>query len=125
MSYTISSNASKTYDYFRALRVQVPSRVGAVSERAAKKLQSAVKAVVPVDTGQYRDSITIDKSSPNRATYTFEVGSDVPYARVLEFGFVGTDSDGNTISRPPRPHWRPLMDEFENSFVQDIRDVLI
>lgn len=38
------------------------------------------------------------------------VGSPRAYARRLEFGFVGTDARGRTISQGPRPFLRPAFE---------------
>lgn len=40
------------------------------------------------------------------------VFTNVPYARRLEFGFVGTDRLGRNINQGPRPYWRPVLAKF-------------
>lgn len=36
------------------------------------------------------------------------VGTDSPYARRLEYGFVGVDRLGRNYNQAPRPHFRPI-----------------
>lgn len=125
MTFTITSDAEQTYNYFRRLRVEAPSRVGAVAERGSKLLLASVRSRAPIDTGAYRASMRIEKSSPSRNVYTFEVGSDLPYGMPLEFGGVSIDSTGATHNRKPKPHFRPALKEFEDPFVNAIREVLV
>lgn len=40
---------------------------------------------------------------------TLRVFTNVPYARRLEFGFVGTDRLGRNINQGARPYWRPVL----------------
>lgn len=48
------------------------------------------------------------------AKLSLKVGSNVEYARRLEYGFVGQDSLGRNISQAPRPFFRPaLREEFK------------
>jgi phage gpG-like protein len=42
---------------------------------------------------------------------TGKVGTNVPYARRLEFGFIGTDSLGRNVSQGARPYLRPALAE--------------
>ncbi len=37
------------------------------------------------------------------------VGTNVKYARRLEYGFVGTDAKGRTVHQEPRPFLRPAI----------------
>lgn len=61
-------------------------------------------------TGDYRQSIEhiVDESRSGNSI-TMRVGSNSPYGRRLEFGFVGRDSLGRNVSQAPRPHMRPAI----------------
>lgn len=63
-------------------------------------------------TGNYRRSIVavVGKSQTGKSMVG-RVGSDSPYARRLEFGFVGRDSLGRFYNQKPRPHMRSTMEE--------------
>lgn len=84
------------------------------NERAAVKLAGQalandVKKVAPYKTGTYRRSIHVEMGTEGLHPVAL-VGTDVPYGRRLEFGFMGTDSLGRQYHQPPRPHWRPTWD---------------
>ena len=38
------------------------------------------------------------------------VGSNAPYARRIEHGFVGADKLNRVYNQPPNPVWRPMFD---------------
>ncbi len=46
------------------------------------------------------------------------VGTNVEYARRLEFGFFGTDSLGRNISQAPRPFLRRALAENQNDILR-------
>lgn len=74
---------------------------------AAKVLETAAKQNAPVLTGNLRRSIHSEQLSP----YTAMVGTDVVYARRIEYGFSGPDSLGRVYHQPPQPYMRPAYDE--------------
>jgi HK97 gp10 family phage protein len=84
------------------------------NERAAVKLAGQayandVKAIAPYKTGTYRRSIHVEMSTEGIREVAL-IGTDVPYGRRLEFGFMDTDSLGRKYQQYPRPHWRPTFD---------------
>jgi hypothetical protein len=61
-----------------------------------------------VITGAYRNSWRPEtKSLPYGAICT--IGTDLPYGRRLEFGFMGTDSLGRSFHQPPFAHVQPAL----------------
>lgn len=44
----------------------------------------------------------------------------VPYARRLEFGFVGVDSIGRVYNQGPRPYMRPALDALKGDIVKNV-----
>ncbi|MFI1161363.1 HK97 gp10 family phage protein [Streptomyces sioyaensis] len=61
-----------------------------------------------VITGQYRSSWQIEtRHLPYGAQCT--IGTEEPYGRRLEFGFVGADSLGRVYNQPPFPHVQPSL----------------
>jgi hypothetical protein len=73
-----------------------------------------------VITGAYRNSWqTQTRRIPHGAICT--LGTDLPYGRRLEFGFVGTDSIGRTYNQPPFPHVQPALGFIENTLMSQMR----
>ncbi|MFG2532830.1 hypothetical protein [Streptomyces sp. NPDC048516] len=61
-----------------------------------------------VITGYYRNSWQIEtRRLPYGAQCT--IGTEEPYGRRLEFGFVGADSLGRVYNQPPYPHVQPSL----------------
>lgn len=61
-------------------------------------------------TGRLFQSIATDKrESPLEVTGV--VGTNVEYARRLEYGFSGTDAAGRMVDQAPRPFLRPALAE--------------
>ena len=110
----------------------VRRRLGAVARRldgrgllpalraAALVAQNDAKRRAPVLTGTLRRSIHMEDQGSHAVT----VGTDVPYARRLEFGFVGTDSRGRTYHQSARPYLRPALDENKPEMVREFSDAL-
>lgn len=70
-------------------------------------------------TGRYHASWKVEsKKAPGGGTVT--VGTEEPYGRRLEFGFVGTDSLGRTYNQRPRPHAGPAVSAFAPKFPYQI-----
>ncbi len=61
-----------------------------------------------VATGDYVRSIALEVTEAGSA-HVATVSTNLPQARRLEFGFVGTDSLGRSYRQPPYPHWRPAL----------------
>ena len=89
---------------------------------AANEYKSDVQEKAPYKTGTLRRSIHAEPVSPSK----FLVGTDVKYARILEYGgvikaknapyLVFKTADGEwhqvkVVHRSPRPYFRPAMDE--------------
>ena len=80
----------------------------------ANEYKNDVQAIAPYDTGTLRRSIHVEpvsgiiRDGQNRAYVV--VGTDLPYARRLEFGFVGADRLGRVYNQAPRPYFRPPLD---------------
>ncbi|MCS3923827.1 HK97-gp10 family putative phage morphogenesis protein [Methanosalsum natronophilum] len=64
-------------------------------------------------TGTLMNSIKILSAKKDRSQIAVDVGSDVEYARRVEYGFVGVDSKGRNYNQPPKPFLRPAIDENE------------
>lgn len=91
-----------------------------VSE-AAGIFEAAAKENVPVKTGNLRDHIHIEQTVDQvelqqlAVSPTVEAGNkygfEPPYARRVEYGFVGTDSLGRHYHQAAQPYMRPAFDD--------------
>lgn len=70
--------------------------------------------------GNYRNSFAVDK----RGDGIYEVGSNHPQARRLEFGFDGKDKKGRTAKTPARPHLNRALKDSQPEFIAEIKDAL-
>lgn len=74
---------------------------------AAQMVASDARAKAPVLSGTLRRSITVEVVAPGDV----RVGSDVLYARRIEYGFQGADSRGRSFHQAAQPYLRPALDE--------------
>jgi HK97 gp10 family phage protein len=103
---------------------------GQALERAlvagALLVQNAAKENAPFVTGTLRRSLHIGGHKDlnpdglggqlpdpevEGGSVTVYVGTDVEYARRIEFGFEGADALGRTYHQPAQPYLRPAIDE--------------
>ena len=52
------------------------------------------------------------------------IGTDVPYAARLEYGYVGPDSLGRTFHQPARPYLRPAFDNNKDAAIREVGEAL-
>lgn len=98
----------------------------AVSDKAIKLGLGAGALVVmndakdraPFKTGTLMRSIS---QAPVPGHLSVTVGTDLPYAARMEYGFVGRDSLGRRYNQPAQPYLRPALRE--NS--EEVRDIVI
>ena len=99
---------------------------------AAGLFRDEAKLLVPVKTGNLRDHIhfytTVDEPEKQQREVTpvYELeGSgelDPPYARRIEFGFIGQDSLGRNYHQAAQPFMRPAFDNKRAEAEQLIRE---
>jgi HK97 gp10 family phage protein len=73
----------------------------------AQEYANDVKAGAPYDTGTLRRSIHVQMVDFKSAL----VGTDLPYARRLEYGFADKDKLGRVYNQSARPYFRPPLDQ--------------
>lgn len=61
-------------------------------------------------TGDLARSIAVGEVDVDGALAGVEVGTDVPYARRIEYGFSGADKLGRVYHQEPQPFLRPAVD---------------
>lgn len=121
----------------RAVGTRVQRYGPPVVRNNARDLQRAVIAHAQgrpgpeVRTGDYIRSIKVSTSGLIGSEYASQAGrisrgfeaevyTDAPFARRLEFGFVGVDSAGRHYDQPPYPHWAPAVREVEDKFFAEM-----
>lgn len=72
--------------YAKEVRVQVALEMTAVME----DIQDTARRIVPVDTGNLQGSIQKSPNVVSPGDLTGRVGTNLEYAKVIEFGFTGT-----------------------------------
>jgi len=87
---------------------------------------------VPVETGRLRDSIhaeTVEESDQRLVMQVApcyeaanEYGFDPPYARRIEYGFMGTDKLGRQYHQAAQPYVRPAWDTQQQPAAQTIKE---
>ena len=95
---------------------------------AAQPIMNQVKSDAPYLTGTYRRSITTETTEKRKDRAVVTIGTNVPYAARLEYGYSDTDALGRRYNQPPNPHWRPAIESQKRNareeFAAAIRDVL-
>lgn len=132
------SGAAELAKAFQQLSDNVKGiKLEAATRAAALPIQNRVKITVPeggrtpYKSGTYRRSFgnepTTTEKSPTRCTV--QIGTDSPYGRRLEYGFVGRDVLGRFYNQAARPHIRPAFDEnvevSQQEFADAMRDLLM
>lgn len=120
-----TSNAAQVGALWAAAALAAGEACRAVTKHHATLLQARIKAHASgrpgprMQSGDYNRSWEI-RGRGQKGIAKFEVGTDKPQGRRLEYGFVGTDSLGRRYNQPPYPHVAPAVDETYPGFVADL-----
>lgn len=103
---------------------EVESHKKTAVKLAGQAYANDVKVLAPYKTGTYRRSIHVQEPEMDiNGNYTVLVGTDLPYAKRLEFGYWGLiDSLGRLYHQYPRPHFRPPYDTERDRYLAIMRD---
>lgn len=113
----------------RANLATVQARLGGSGLNAALTaggwlVANAAKPKAAFDTGTLRRSIRVEPGGPG----VVYVGTDVAYARRIEYGFIGPDRLGRNYHQAARPYMRPAFDETKDAVrsevINGIKDIL-
>lgn len=97
--------------------------LAAALRSGALLVEADAKRRAPYRTGTLRRSIHTEVDAGG-AKAEASVGTDVPYAARLEFGFEGKDKLGREYHQPPRPYLRPALDENMDAAAREIGEAL-
>lgn len=82
----------------------------------AQIVANAAREKAPVLTGTLRRSIRAEAMGRDVV-----VGTELPYARRIEFGFTGADSRGRQYNQAARPYLRPALDENKQRVMEAVK----
>lgn len=74
------------------------------------------------DTGNLGRTITSQPMETTATKAVVHVGTDVEYARRVEYGFSGVDSLGRHYNQSPNPYMRPAFDTKQEQAVDAMKD---
>lgn len=119
-------------DVARALKAAAAALGGPGIERAlvagALLIQNAAKQNAPVLSGTLRRSIHVGGHTfgggggdigGNSATQV-AVGTNLAYARRIEYGFSGADALGRVYNQAAQPYLRPAMDSERGAAIREV-----
>lgn len=86
----------------------------------ANEFKSDVQKKAPYLTGTYRRSIHVQMINAQLAL----VGTGLPFAKRLEYGFADTDKLGRTYNQAAQPHFRPALDENIDKYKKMYKEAL-
>lgn len=75
-------------------------------------------------TGNLLRSIHTEATERSRSRAIVVVGTDVEYARRVEYGFSGADSLGRRYNQPAKPYLRPALDTQKGAVTREVREAL-
>lgn len=88
---------------------------------AGMEIANDARPRTPYLTGSLRRSIQARQNGDG----TVSVGSELPYAARIEYGFRGTDSRGRSFNQSAQPYLRPAFDENRARVRQAMADALV
>ena len=97
---------------------QDPELLNASLIAAGQLIANDARARAPYKTGTLRRSISVEPVGPGDV----RVGSSVPYAARIEFGFIGADSRGRNYHQAAQPYLRPAFEENQQAVRQAVID---
>jgi len=84
-------------------------------------VQNEAKTTAPYLTGTLRRSIHTESRVRSETNVYALVGTDVEYARRIEYGFVGRDKLGRVYDQAARPYMRPALDANREAVRREIK----
>jgi len=83
-------------------------------------IENDAKRKAPYRTGTLRRSIHTERGDGMSVL----IGTNVPYAARLEFGFMGADSRGRMYHQAARPYLRPAFDDNRDAAIREVGEAL-
>ena len=83
-------------------------------------IENDAKRKAPYKTGTLKRSIHTERGDGMSVL----IGTNVPYAARLEFGFMGADSRGRMYHQAARPYLRPAFDDNRDAAIREVGEAL-
>lgn len=96
------------YNRLPQIAEHLPEAVSAIVRKAAFDVEANAKAVVPVDTGKLKNSISSEFPTPTRAI----IAPHTEYAHFVEYG---------TRRQRAKPYMRPAAEKVKAAFFEACR----
>jgi len=90
----------------------------------ALPIVNAAKQNAPYRSVTLRRSIHPQVLESGHGRAVVSVGSNVPYARRIEYGFVAADARGRRYHQPAQPYLRPAADDNRQKALEEARAVV-
>ena len=87
-------------------------------------IQNEAIILVAYKSGTLRRSIHTEVLEEKNTSVLVATGTDVTYARRIEFGFNDTDSLGRSYHQSAQPYMRPAYDNKRSEAIAEVGDVL-
>jgi len=107
-SFDFSCLAKMSRD-IQKIGANVKKNEAAVVKLAANEYKNDVQSIIHYKTGTLRRSVHVEMTSEGLRQVAL-IGTNAPYARRLELGFIDKDSLGRVYHQNPQPRWRPAWD---------------
>jgi HK97 gp10 family phage protein len=98
------------YDHFDELARKAKGAVRDIVRKAAFDVEANAKNVVPVDTGNLKNSIDVEMESDTTAV----IGPHTEYAAYVEFG---------TMNMPAQPYMTPAAEAVKPAYMEAMRQL--
>ena len=112
---------SKLADDIKGPALEAATRAAALPVLNQVRITVPEGGRTPYKTGTYRRSFHMETVEKTPERCTVQVGTDSPYGKRLEYGFVGADKLGRVYNQAARPHIRPALDENRGAAVDEFR----
>jgi len=112
-------------DGFKDLQQRMEANARSAVILGANAYKSDVQKGAPYKTGTLRRSIHVSDPEGSGMQVVAYVGTDLPYAARLEFGFADKDSRGRVYNQTARPYFRPPLDQNKDKYIQIIKTGLL
>ena len=112
---------SKFADDIKGPALEAATRAAALPVLNQVRITVPEGGRTPYKTGTYRRSFHMETVEKTPERCTVQVGTDSPYGKRLEYGFVGADKLGRVYNQAARPHIRPALDENRGAAVDEFR----
>ena len=86
-------------------------------------IANEAKIRAPVLSGQLRRSIAVSTSTPGGKAEA-RIGSNLEYARRIEFGFTGADRLGRVFDQSGKPYLRPAAKAKRKEVIKEISEAI-